>query len=272
MAHARRSAAACDRPSRRLRLSAGAHARVLRARDRDGRRLHRARSGRDQRRTPDRASRAVARRHDRRAGRGRTFASRRSTQDARRQVRRRILRERLYARGDQTTARGAGESRALEGIRRQVRSSDVRGDSGSGRTRSRRSASVESASIRKPSIRRFILRSACRWKSACWRRCGVASSTVPMRRCSSSRSKARICSICAPGPGCRWCNCLMTARSSMTTRRRGRTREHSAIRRSARRRAAAIARGRRKVCKRDRPVEETDPARRRRADTAAERR
>ena len=49
------------------------------------------------------------------------------------------------------------------------------------------------------------------------RRCGVASWIVPMRRCSSSRSKARICSICAPGPGCRSCNCSMTARSSMTT-------------------------------------------------------
>ena len=71
------------------------------------------------RRTAHRAPRAAARRHDRcEVAAGVRVAQ--VDQDSRRQVRRRLLRQRLHARGDQAAARGAAESGALQGVRRPV--------------------------------------------------------------------------------------------------------------------------------------------------------
>ena len=148
--------------------------RVVHARDRIRRGLHRARSGRDARRTFDRASRAFARRHDRReVAPGIRFTS--QHQDARRQRSHRAFTPAI------SRSRRSNSCARCRRIRRDPRSTTA--SSPCRRSKkfsswcdtSPRGGAVASASIRKPNIRRFIWRWGCRWKIACSKRCNATA-------------------------------------------------------------------------------------------------
>ena len=168
--------AARHRPSRRQRLPARAHARVLRARDRDGRRLHRAGSGRNQGRPPDRPPRALHRQHDRREGQVPWAHARRH---GRRWARRgRVLRRRLHVAGDQDPARqaAAGGTRPTSSTVASRSRRSTRFSSSPGARDGRVAGS--SASTPRPSTRPITSSSGCRSSARSSTRCAAPASII----------------------------------------------------------------------------------------------
>ncbi len=111
------------RPPRRQRSSSRAHARGVSPRRGDGRRFHRARSGLDEGRRPDRAARERDRRHHRRC---RALSRSQADQDDRRTVDHGLVHRGLHPRGHQDPARSRAAVLPIARVRRPVPDPDLR--------------------------------------------------------------------------------------------------------------------------------------------------
>ena len=226
----------------------------------------------DARRSPGRAARAAARRHHRRevapAVRGSPH-----DEDAGRQVGHRLS-SRATSRSPRSsscapcsrTRRARKNTTAASRFRRSRRSS-------TSPSASPRSAAARSASIRRPSIRRSISRSNLPLEERLLealrkRKLDRPDGPVFIQSFESAnlqylRTKTKLPLVQLLDDGALLYDACGQAR---------RRREDSAVRRQARRSCAAESRRRGEVCERDRPVEATDHARRRRDSSCCRRR
>ena len=175
--------------SRRDRLPARAHPGLLRAGDRAGRRLHRARSGEHEGRRAHRPSRSQHHRHHRRRRPPRVRRPQ-EAQDHRRRHRRGLVRRRLHAQGDQDPPGDPAAAVPGPAVQRRLPGADLRRGARPGqggalepRPRGRRVSGDQASDL--PPERRPAARAQARERAAARRlEPGLGA------RSSSSRSKS----------------------------------------------------------------------------------